>query len=148
MNSTFKNRDMAPTGPIIIVEDDEDDRFILSEVCHNLEVANEIKFFVHGQHVLNYLRVTTDKPFIILCDINMPEMSGLELRQLINDEEQLRQKSIPFVFFSTAATIEQVKRAYELTVQGFFIKEGTFSGTESTIKLILDYWAKCRHPNI
>lgn len=138
---------MSVTGPIIFVEDDEDDLFIYEEICQKLNLPNKLIFFQQGEDVLDYLRNTTDKPFIIFCDINMPEMDGLQLRQRINGEEHLRRKSIPFVFFSTAATSHQVARAYELTVQGFFIKESNFAEAQASIKMILDYWSKSKHPN-
>ena len=138
---------MSLKGPIIFVDDDPDDQFIYEEVCKKLDIVTKLRFFNHGKAVLNYLRETTEKPFIIFCDINMPEMNGLQIRKQINDEEQLRRKSIPFVFFSTAATNDQVRIAYDLTVQGFFIKEQNFADTVATFKMILEYWKKCKHPN-
>lgn len=138
---------MPISGPIIFVEDDTDDQFIFEEVCQKLGISAERKFFETAESALSYLRKTTDKPFIIFCDINMPGHDGLELRRIINEEEHLRRKSIPFVFFSTAATPSQVRRAYDLTVQGFFIKAQRFEETVATVKMILDYWQKCYHPN-
>ena len=138
---------MSIKGPIIFVDDDADDQFIYEEIFRKLGLNNNLKFFHRAQSALAYLRDTPDKPFIIFCDINMPEMDGLELRKTINREEQLRRKSIPFVFFSTAATPLQVRAAYDLTVQGFFLKEGSFADAEATFRLIIDYWAKCQHPN-
>ena len=133
--------------PIIFLDDDADDHFIFTEICKKLELRNELKFFSHGEDLLAYLRSTYDKPFIIFCDINMPHMSGLKVRRNINQDKALREKSIPFVFFSTAASPEQIKEAYHLTVQGFFLKEPTFAETEETFRLILQYWQKCKHPN-
>ncbi len=52
----------------------------------------------------------------------MPIMNGLELRRHIQENEGLRKKSIPFVFLSTAARPKEVEEAYNLTVQGFFVK--------------------------
>lgn len=138
---------MHTKDPIIIVDDDMDDHFIFQEVATRLGLRNQLVFFRNGTEVLPYLRTTTDKPFIIFCDLNMPQMNGLELRRQINNEENLRKKSIPFVFFTTGASAHQVREAYDLTVQGFFIKEATFTETEKTFKLILDYWDKCLHPN-
>ncbi len=138
---------MSSKGPIIIVDDDEDDQYIYGEICKKLQVINDVKFFPTAASVLAYLRTTPEKPSIIFCDINLPEMDGLQLRRHICNEEHLRQKSIPFVFFSTAATVEQVKLAFQLTVQGFFIKDNNFAAAESTVRTILEYWAKCRHPN-
>jgi CheY-like chemotaxis protein len=133
--------------PIIFLDDDTDDHFIFTEICKKIGVQNQLKFFKHGEDLLDYLKTTADKPFIIFCDINMPQMSGLKVRKNINDDKHLREKSIPFVFFSTAASPEQIKEAYNLTVQGFFIKEPTFVETEETFRLILKYWQKCKHPN-
>jgi CheY-like chemotaxis protein len=141
------NWTMSESGPIIFVEDDADDQFIYEEVCVKLGMTNRVRFFNRGETVLKYLRETTEKPLIIFCDINMPIMDGLQLRKQINNDERLRQKSIPFVFFSTAATPSQVKTAYDLTVQGFFLKGHNFGETMSTIKMVLDYWQRCYHPN-
>lgn len=138
---------MTSSGPIIIVDDDTDDHFIFKEVTTRLSLPNEVLFFRNGNEVLPYLRTTAQKPFIIFCDLNMPQMDGLELRKTIQSEEYLRSKSIPFVFFTTGASLQQVRQAYDLTVQGFFIKEASFAETERTFKLILDYWDKCLHPN-
>lgn len=138
---------MQLQGPIIVVDDDPDDHAILKTVFESLEITSPIKFFHTGTAVLEYLRNTLDEPFIIFCDINMPRISGLDLREIINEEHDLRHKNIPFVFISNAADGRQVKRAYELTVQGFFTKAQTFAETERKIKLILQYWLECEHPN-
>lgn len=138
---------MNTTEPIIIVDDDMDDHFIFREIALKLKLNNELIFFRNGAEVLPYLRTTDQKPFIIFCDMNMPTMDGLELRRQINTDEYLRKKSIPFVFFTTAASKQQVQQAYDLTVQGFFLKESSFIETEKTFQLILDYWRKCKHPN-
>lgn len=132
--------------PIVIIDDDPDDHFIFQEVCNKLRYANELKFFTTAPAALDYLRTTSDEPFIIFCDINMPRMTGLELRRIIEKDEELRRKSIPFVFFTTAASRAQVMEAYDLTVQGLFTKESTFEDTERSIALILEYWNKCKHP--
>ena len=134
-------------GPILIVDDDVDDHFIFKEIMERLGLFNELRLFRNGYEALEYLRTTLEKPFIIFCDINMPRINGLDLRRTINNEEYLRRKSIPFVFFTTAASVAQIREAYDLTVQGFFIKEQSFIETEKTFKLILDYWDKCLHPN-
>jgi CheY-like chemotaxis protein len=138
---------MYSQEPILIIDDDLDDHAIFKEISERLKLTNELIFFRNGLEVLPFLRTTDKKPFIIICDMNMPIMGGLELRKKINEEEYLRKKSIPFIFFTTASSNRQVQEAYDLTVQGFFIKESSFIETENTFKLILDYWDKCKHPN-
>ena len=138
---------MKAPGPIIIVEDDKEDQEVLTEVFNELNITNEIKFFKEGTGVLKYLRATTDQPFIIITDINMPMMNGLELREQIIKDPFLRKKSIPFIFLSTTDGSRIIDKVYELEVQGFFQKEFSYQAVSKQIKLIIDYWHKCKHPN-
>jgi CheY-like chemotaxis protein len=78
---------MSKRGPIIIAEDDIDDRDVLRDVLKSLEVRNEIRFYDNGQQVLDYLRTTRENPFLIISDVNLPLMSGTRLREeIISDE--------------------------------------------------------------
>ncbi|RRB18384.1 response regulator [Larkinella knui] len=138
---------MSLKGPIISIEDDEDDQFLLAQVIKQLGVTNEIRFFSNGQLALHYLEDTKEQPFLILCDINMPIMNGLELRRRINRSEYLRQKSIPFVHLTTAASPEIIREAYEESVQGFFQKASDYAGFQQQIKHLIEYWQNCLHPN-
>lgn len=136
---------MSVKNPIIIVDDDQDDQFLMKKVCEKLGVANDVLFFDDGRDALEYLRITHDKPFIIISDINMPVINGFELRREIIKDTTLREKSIPFIFFSTAASPSQIREAYQLTVQGFFVKETSMSQIEETLRMVFDYWTKCKH---
>jgi CheY-like chemotaxis protein len=138
---------MPKSGPIIIVDDDSDDQDLMKDILIEMEVKNEVVFFENGKDALEYLQSTTRQPFIILCDINMPVMNGIEFRRQINKSEYLRRKSVPFIFLSTTASQVVVAEAYEMTVQGFFKKEQTIAGIRSMLRQIIDYWQVCRHPN-
>lgn len=133
--------------PIMIVEDDVDDQFLFKHALKKLELSDRLLLFNNGREALDYLTAQNDQPFIIICDINMPIMNGLELRKKIFEDDFLRKKSIPFVFLSTAARPSEVNLAYNLTVQGFFEKGHSYSEIENTLKRILDYWEKSKHPN-
>ncbi len=138
---------MLLSGPIIVVDDDLDDHDFMRDLCNKMGLGDQLKFFINGVLALEYLKFTSDRPFIILCDINMPIMNGIQFRRAINENPMLREKSIPFVFFSTAASPIQVKEAYHLTVQGFFIKKSSVEETEKSLRRIFDYWVECQHPN-
>ena len=135
------------TDPIVIVDDDADDRYFIQTICEKLGITAPLLFFEDGLRALNYLESTQSKTFLILCDINMPVMNSIELRRKIQQNERLRQKSIPFVFLSTAARQKEVDEAYDLTVQGFFVKATQLTDMEKTLELIFQYWVKCKHPN-
>lgn len=138
---------MNKTGPIIIIEDDLDDQEILNEVFQQLEYKNEIIFFGDGEQALDYLIGTDIEPFIIFSDINMPKLNGMELRAKVHENEDLRLKSIPYLFFSTVAEQENVIDAYSKSVQGFFVKPSNFNDLKDIIKTIVEYWQKCVSPN-
>lgn len=138
---------MTKKGPIILIEDDKDDQELMKEILHQVHISNELICFTNGKEALQYLKTTSEQPFLILSDVNMPLMNGLELRALINEDEELRNKSIPFVFLTTTASRSAVKQAYDMSVQGFFEKGSNMKDIGKTIRLIYDYWQLCRHPN-
>ncbi|WP_031527140.1 response regulator [Dyadobacter crusticola] len=138
---------MSIRGPIISIEDDADDQFLIQSVIEELNLPNQLIFFGNGLEALLYLETTQEQPFLIICDINMPVMNGLELRSRIDENEFLRRKSIPFVFLSTADNPLVIEAAYDSTIQGFFKKEDSFTDLKNRLKIIYDYWQCCLHPN-
>jgi len=138
---------MNKGGPIIIIEDDLDDQEMLNDIFVDLNYPNKIIFFGDGEQALQYLTDTDVEPFIIFSDINMPKLSGMELREKIHQNEDLRIKSIPYLFFSTSAEQQNVVDAYSKSVQGFFVKPTSYSEIKETIRTIVEYWNKCVSPN-
>lgn len=139
---------MARNGPVIIIEDDVDDEDILKEVLHELKVDNKVICFEFCTDAWHYLKTTKDKPLIIFCDINLPKQSGLSFKQQIDEDKHLRKKSIPFIFYSTTASQQTIDEAYtKMTVQGFFTKGDKYADIKRLVKIILDYWLNCKHPN-
>lgn len=136
---------MKKSGPIIVIEDDPEDQQILEEIFKNLKFPNKIIFFSDGPSALDYLTSTREQPFLILSDINMPVMDGFEVRDKVFKNEKL--KSIPYLFFTTGVDKKAVCDAYELSVQGFFLKPASMTQLEDTIKKIIDYWQVCYSPS-
>lgn len=138
---------MNKKGPIIIIEDDSGDRELLTIVFSELAFTNEIMYFEDGEYALDYLSQSLVEPFLILSDINMPKLNGMELREKINNNEDLRMKCIPYLFFSTSAEQHHVVDAYSKSVQGFFVKPNSFDHLKRTIRVIVEYWLECESPN-
>ena len=139
---------MSGKGPILIVDDDRDDHETMEQAASDLGIKNKLLFFLNGKEVLSYLSLTTDQPFLIMCDMNMPEVNGIELRNRINEMESLWVKAIPFVFFTTSASPQSVRQAYEKGLQGFFEKPSNYEDLKRLFKKVYDYWNDCRHPTI
>lgn len=138
---------MDKNGPIVVIEDDSDDQEILKEIFVNLNYKNPIIYFSDGEDALNYLTETRVKPFLILSDINMPKLSGFELREKIYVNESLNLKCIPYLFFTTTSNQKSVIDAYSQSVQGFFVKPNDFTRLQNTIQKIVEYWQECEAPN-
>src|SRR6202000_189568 len=110
--------------PIVMIEDDTDDQDTFLIVLEQLNIKNKVHFFETPTDAWEYLRDTTDQPFIIFCDLNLPGESGLQFKKKIDEHPPLKEKSIPFVFYSTSVDTKSVASAYrDITVQGFFKKE-------------------------
>jgi len=139
---------MSKHGPIILIDDDEDDHEIFADVLTHIGVTNKLIWFATTAPAMNYLITTEDTPFLIFCDMNLPMQNGIEFKKAIDQDKQLRSKSIPFVFYSTSVDRWAVNTAYtETTVQGFFKKTAGYDTIKETLKVITDYWKLCRHPN-
>ena len=141
-------KNLIITDPIVVVEDDADDQYFIRTICEKLGVTSDILFFDDGKKALHYLQTTQRKTFLILCDINMPIMNGLELRKHIQEDEGLRRKSIPFVFFTTSPQREAIEVAYDMMVQGYFKKPNTIREVKELLKTMVNYWVTCLHPNV
>ena len=138
---------MNKNGTIIFIEDDIDDQFLITEVFNELDYKNELLFFRDGELALEHLLTSRVEPFIVFSDINMPKLNGMELREKIHNNEDLRLKCIPYLFFSTRSEQQHVIEAYSKSVQGFFVKPNNFADLKKTIKVIIDYWNECVSPN-
>jgi CheY-like chemotaxis protein len=138
---------MNKTGPIVIIEDDLDDQEILTDIFKELSYVNEVVFFGDSFEALDYLTNTNIEPFLVLSDINMPKLNGIELREKVHNNEDLRLKSIPYLFFSTSAEQKHIIDAYSRSIQGFFIKPHGYEKLKDTIRRIVEYWQECESPN-
>lgn len=139
--------DMNQEGPIIIIEDDQDDQQMLREIFAELGVGNELVLLTTGKEALDYLENPNVRPFVVISDINIPKMSGLQVRAAIDQHKEDRIRCVPYVFLTTAASHNTICDAYALSVQGFFVKPNTFEEMKDTIKCILLYWQRGKTPN-
>lgn len=138
---------MSLIGPIVIIDDDVDDRDMIGAMLDELAIINPCRHFENGQAALDYLLNTAESPLLILCDINMPVMNRLELRDQIDADPYLKKKSIPFIFLTTSDSPILVSRAYSSNIQGYFKKFNSFQEGRDRLRLIINYWKYCLHPN-
>lgn len=138
---------MRRNGEIILVEDDEDDRLLLKDIFESLGYTNKIVFFEDPTTVLDYLSRPDVHPFIIFSDINMPKIDGYELRDQISANPATKKKCIPYIFLSTSKNPENVMKAFDASIQGYFKKEDDFSTYKLVIQNIVEYWSTSLTPS-
>lgn len=131
---------------ILIVDDDQDDLDLIKQVAENLQLSRPIHFFRSGHQLADYLQKTALPPFLIICDVNLPEENGFEIKKRISENPELKYKTVPFIYWSTDASEKQIQYAYDLPAQGFFFKPSNFADLCDTFQTILNYWQKSQHP--
>jgi CheY-like chemotaxis protein len=134
--------------PIIIIDDDDEDLELILEAFSELNIKNEIIVFNDGLKFLEYIKTTKAGTFFILCDINMPKLSGLELKKITFEDEKLRIKCVPFLFMSTSGSSSSVMEAYSYGVQGYFVKPDGMEKLKSILHTMITYWSESQHPNL
>ncbi|MEP6465846.1 MAG: response regulator [Parafilimonas sp.] len=137
---------MIKQAPVIIVDDDPDEYDLMKEVWEELNLSYPLISFSNAKQLLNYLQSDEEIPFLIISDINLPGMDGFELRRKILEDEFSKWKSVPFIFWSGAATEDHIKKAFALSSHGFFIKASNFKELKETIRDIIAYWHKSEIP--
>lgn len=137
---------MAQNFAVLLVEDNKHDvRFVERAWKHN-NIGNPLFVVPHGQACLDYLRHEgeyTDsslfpRPGIILMDIRMPVMGGIECLQAIRADSHL--KLIPVIMLTTSKQDEDHLRSYELGCNTFIEKPVDFEKFSQVIRTIQIYW--------
>lgn len=140
MNSTGK----AIT--ILVADDDSDDRDMIREALEENRLANDLRFVVDGEDLMDYLLArnkyappaVAPKPGLILLDLNMPKKDGREALREIKSNPELRQ--IPVVVLTTSKAEEDIFRTYNLGSNSFVTKPVTFDSLVATMKALGRYW--------
>jgi len=127
------------TVNVLVVEDDEIDVELLRRLFKKHDIKNPLYHARNGLVGLELIRGQNNdekvtRPFIILLDINMPMMNGMEMLEEIRQDEKLKD-SIVFIL-TTSPREEDKERAYRLNVAGYFLKQDV----SSLIDMLGLYW--------
>ncbi|HEX6997172.1 MAG TPA: response regulator [Gammaproteobacteria bacterium] len=128
---------------ILLVEDDEVDVRALRREFDKLRIANPLVVARDGVEALEKLRAIP-RPYLVITDINMPRMNGIELLRNIRASDDLRDS---IVFVLTTSNDEQDKiDAYNLNVAGYMLKSDMGASFTRAIGLIDNYWKVVEFP--
>lgn len=132
--------------PVLIIDHDEDDWIMIDEVWKELKLNNELVFISNGEEAIALIQKMQHAPFIVICELNLPRINGFELREKMLQANSQKLHSVPFIFWSTTASEEQILNAYNLSVHGFFIKDNSIHDLKETFKTIINYWKRSKMP--
>jgi CheY-like chemotaxis protein len=137
---------MIDLKTILIVEDNPQDVELIMEALDMKSLANQIIHVQDGVEALDYLRYESPfserqkgNPTVILLDIKMPRMDGIELLEIIKQDEKL--KSIPIVMLTSSREEPDLVKCYELGVNAYVVKPVDFNDFLHAVKQIGVFWA-------
>jgi CheY-like chemotaxis protein len=131
--------DMRDVVNILVVEDDEIDVESLKRLFNKKDIKNPVYYASNGVEALEIMRgennqAKVPKPYIVLLDINMPMMNGIEFLKEIRSDEDLKD-SVVFVL-TTSPRDEDKTTTYKLNVAGYFLKKDI----KELVNLLSLYW--------
>lgn len=132
--------------PILYAEDNENDIELTIEAFKECKLKNRIDVVRDGQQVLDYLTYQgsyvnreKEKPIVILLDIKMPKLDGLEALKVIKSNEDL--KTIPVVMLTSSSIEKDLVESYSIGANAYVIKPINFDDFLETVKKIGAFWA-------
>jgi len=136
---------MNRTKPILLVEDDDVDAATVKRALAELETHPRLVHLTSGEDVLVYLKdPSNDNPCIILLDLTMPGMSGLDLLRHLKRDADLR--AIPVIILTTSREECDVFDSFDLSVAGYAVKPLDYVNFVELMRAISRYWTLSRVP--
>jgi len=136
---------MKNKPPILLVEDDQVDALTVKRALRDVGVSNKLVHVENGEEAINFLKTNTkQRPCIILLDLNMPKMNGIEFLQLANKDESI--KSIPIVVLTTSTDQEDRLKIFKHSVAGYMVKSIDYNSFVEMMKTITKYWVHSQLP--
>jgi len=130
---------MSLLKPILLVEDDLVDAATSKQALHDIRVKNPIVHKMDGEEALEYLRDPgNDRPALILLDLNMPRLNGVELLQIIKADVELQH--IPVVALTVSKYEQDKLDTFNLGVAGYVIKTVDYDAFLRSMDIIIQYW--------
>ncbi len=132
---------------VLVAEDDPDDRLLLQEAFEEKGYEVPLHFVNDGVELIDYLVQVGEGsgpwPSVILLDINMPRMNGLQALERIKSHS--RMKTIPCAMLSTSTSPDMVALAYQLGASSYFQKPATFQEMVELAGVIHLSWLSLPH---
>lgn len=137
---------MQNSKPILLIEDDRVDVMTVKRALNDQKVTNPLVQVASGEEAIEYLRNGgNQKPCLILLDLNMPKMNGVEFLKIVKVDETL--KKIPIVVLTTSTEEQDVAESFKLGAAGYMVKSVDYEKFVDIVRAIDVYWSLSELPN-
>ena len=136
---------MRNLKPVLLVEDDHVDAMTVKRAFSDLKLMNPLIHKLNGEEGVEYLRSEkSQKPCVILLDLNMPKMNGIEFLKIAKADGEL--KRIPVIVLTTSKNDEDRVESFGLSAAGYMIKPTDYRKFVEIIRVIDLYWTLSELP--
>jgi len=140
-----ENKTRVTNKPILLVEDDQVDMMTVIRALKQIHMINTVVHLENGEDALNHLQdEKSEKPCIILLDLNMPIMNGIEFLQAVKDDKQLMR--IPIVVLTTSVEQQDKLSSFNFGVAGYMAKPVDYQQFVEVMRSIDAYWTISEKP--
>lgn len=138
---------MRDNRPLLLVEDDVVDAMVIRRAFEDLRLHYPLIHMTNGEEAIAHLQdEANEKPGLILLDLNMPKMGGLEFLERVKSHPLL--KTIPVLALTTSDNASDINASFELGANGYFIKPTNYQQSVEVIRAVTTYWMLSRTPGI
>lgn len=142
------------TFTILVVDDDENDRFLVQRSFEKISAVATVQVVRDGEEAIAYMmgegrfadRETFRYPSFIMTDLKMPKADGFAVLEFLKSNPMWR--IIPAVVLSSSSDLDDIKKAYMLGSSSYHVKPSQPDGLRHLIKLLYDYWMACEVPQV
>jgi CheY-like chemotaxis protein len=137
---------------VLLVEDDENDAFLFKRALKKCNILDPVQWVKDGTEAISYLtgraayadRTLYPFPELIVLDLKMPRMPGLELLAWLRDHHDAQ--VVPTIVMSSSKHDSDVRRAYDLGANTYFVKPGSFDLLAKVVQTLHEYWLLSTKP--
>lgn len=130
---------------VLLVEDDRVDAMLIKKAFKRLEINNPIHHVENGEDAVAFLKNEENvKPWIVLLDLNMPRMNGIEFLEIVKSDPEL--KNIPIIVLTSSLEQRDRSSAFDFGVAGYMVKPVTYADLLNLMEAIRQYWTFSKLP--
>jgi CheY-like chemotaxis protein len=124
---------------ILLIEDDFIEVMKINRTISTLSLSHNIMEANNGEEAMEVLEKTSQLPDIILLDLHMPKINGIEFLIMMKSKVELRH--IPVIILTTSSNHKDLKECYKIGISGYIVKPLKYEHYVEKIRVVLDYWS-------